>query len=186
MKEIKERVRTDCMFLSCHYAFQSESTLYSCLNVKELLVWSRHVIWSLSDCNWTQNQNHLVHRRTLNHLAKLPNGWVFIYELCGSGFESSCRARTIKDLLAYLKDCEATNHLQFFCFHKPLIMWLIIIYLTLLIKSLKTLGWQKMYTPNILFNIWWRSETWLKNEHLHYFFKEKQDSSTKHPKFSWN
>ena len=102
MKEIKERVRTDCMFLSCSYAFQSESTLYSCLNVKELLVWSSHVIWSLSDCNWTQNQNHLVRKQTLNHLAKLPNGWVFIYELCSSGFESSCRARTIKGLLAYL------------------------------------------------------------------------------------
>ena len=31
---------------SCHvtYAFQSESTLYSCLNVKELLVQSRHEI----------------------------------------------------------------------------------------------------------------------------------------------
>ena len=39
------------------YAFQSESTLYSCLNVKELLARSRHEIWSLSDCNWTQTQN---------------------------------------------------------------------------------------------------------------------------------
>ena len=24
-----------------------------------------------SDCNWTRNQNHLVRKRTLNHLAKL-------------------------------------------------------------------------------------------------------------------
>ena len=40
---------------SCHvtYAFQSESTLYSCLN------------------GW-------------------PNGWVFVYEVSGFGFESSC------------------------------------------------------------------------------------------------
>ena len=39
---------------SCHvtYAFQNESTLYSCLNVKELLARSRCEIWSLSDCNW--------------------------------------------------------------------------------------------------------------------------------------
>ena len=48
----------------------------------------------LSDCNWNRNQNHLVRKRTLNHLAKLiwpvwPNGWVFVYELSGSGFESS-------------------------------------------------------------------------------------------------
>ena len=58
---------------SCHvtYAFQSESTLYICLNVKELLARSRREIWSLSDCNWTRTHNYLVHKRTLNHLAKL-------------------------------------------------------------------------------------------------------------------
>ena len=53
------------------YAFQSESTLYSCLNVNELLARSRWEIWRWSDCNWTGTQNHLVLRRTLNHLAKL-------------------------------------------------------------------------------------------------------------------
>ena len=53
------------------YAFQSESTLYSGLNVKELLARSRREIGSLSDCNWTRTHNHLVHKRTLNHLAKL-------------------------------------------------------------------------------------------------------------------
>ena len=26
-----------------------------------------------SDCNWTRTQNHLVLKRTLNHLAKLTN-----------------------------------------------------------------------------------------------------------------
>ena len=48
---------------SCHvtYAFQSESTLYSCLNGKKLLAQS----------NWTRTQNHLVPKRTLNQLAKL-------------------------------------------------------------------------------------------------------------------
>ena len=52
---------------SCHvvYAFQSESPLYSCLNVEEVLTWSRNKIRSLSDCNRTQTQNHLVHKRTL-------------------------------------------------------------------------------------------------------------------------
>ena len=39
-----------------------------------------------NDCNWTQNQNHLVHKQTLNHL----DGWVFVYELSSSGFDSSC------------------------------------------------------------------------------------------------
>ena len=58
---------------SCHvtYAFQSESTLYNCLNLKELLARSRREIWSLNHCNLTQTQNHLVCKRTLNHLAKL-------------------------------------------------------------------------------------------------------------------
>ena len=38
---------------SCHvtYAFQSESTLYSCLNVKELLARSRREIWRWSNLN---------------------------------------------------------------------------------------------------------------------------------------
>ena len=58
---------------SCHvtYMSQSESALYSCLNFKELLARSRREIWSLSDCNWTRTQNHLVRKRTLNHWAKL-------------------------------------------------------------------------------------------------------------------
>ena len=59
-----------CLFVRCiwlfvcsfhvTYAFQSASTLYSCLNVKELFAQSRLEIWSLSDCNWTRTQNHLV------------------------------------------------------------------------------------------------------------------------------
>ena len=49
---------------SCHvtYAFQSESTLCSCLNVKELLARSSREIWSLSDCNWTRTHNYLVRK----------------------------------------------------------------------------------------------------------------------------
>ena len=49
---------------SCHvtYAFQSESTLYSYLNVKELFARSRREIWSLSDCSRTWTQNHLVRK----------------------------------------------------------------------------------------------------------------------------
>ena len=42
-----------------------------------------------TECNWTQTHNHLVRKRTLNHLAKLAN-LVFNYELSGCGFESSC------------------------------------------------------------------------------------------------
>ena len=145
-------------FYHVTYAFQSESTLYKCLNVKELLARSRREIWRWSDCNWIRTHNHLVHKRTLNHLAKLAkwlscvvstylygafdcmflschvrvsewihtrvrdmiktysqmhrtdkysqhssiiwpawlNGWVFVYELSGCGFESSCSHFTFR------------------------------------------------------------------------------------------
>ena len=65
------------------HAFQSESTHYSCLNVKELLAWNRREIWSLSDCHWTRTHNHLVGKRTLNYFVNkfknfiqesMPNG----------------------------------------------------------------------------------------------------------------
>ena len=49
-------------------AFQIESALCSCLSVKELLARNRRDIWSLSDCNVTRTHNHLVRKRTLNHL----------------------------------------------------------------------------------------------------------------------
>ena len=52
------------------YAFQSESTFYSLLNVKELFAQNRRKSWSLSDCNWTRPHNQLVGKRTLKHLAK--------------------------------------------------------------------------------------------------------------------
>ena len=53
------------------YAFQSESTLYSCLNVKERLARNKDDICSLSDSNGIRTHNHLVHKRTLNYLGKL-------------------------------------------------------------------------------------------------------------------
>ena len=58
--------------------FESESTLYSCLNVKELLARSRRHIWRLSHCNGTRTHNHLVRKRTLNHLAKLAKWLSFV------------------------------------------------------------------------------------------------------------
>ena len=78
------------------YAFQSESTLYSCLNVKELLARSRREIWGLSDCNWmirTYIQMHRTDKYSQHSSIIWPvwlNGWVFVYELSGCGFESSC------------------------------------------------------------------------------------------------
>ena len=125
------------------YAFQSESTLYSCLNVKELLAWSRHEIYCLSDCNCTRTHNLLLHKRTLNHLAKLAkwfscvvstylygafdcmflschirvsvwlNGWVIVYEISDCGFEASCSHLNFKQSANILN---SNNHGKWCCF----------------------------------------------------------------------
>ena len=61
---------TACYYVT--YASQSESTLYSSLKVKELLARNRRDIWNIwSDSNWIRTHNHLVRKRTLNHLAKI-------------------------------------------------------------------------------------------------------------------
>ena len=52
-------------------AFQSESTLYSCLNVRELFARIRREISSLNDCNRTLTHNHLVCTQKVNHLVQL-------------------------------------------------------------------------------------------------------------------
>ena len=41
------------------------------LNVMDFLAWSRRNIWSLSDSNEIRTHNHLVRKRTLNHLTML-------------------------------------------------------------------------------------------------------------------
>ena len=64
--------------------FQSESTLYRCLNVKELLARNRRGVCSLSDCKRTGTPNHLVRKRTLNYLAKLASlrtNWLWVWVL---------------------------------------------------------------------------------------------------------
>ena len=68
---------------------QSESTLYSCLNAKELLgihAQNRRNIWSLSDSDEIRTHNLLVRKQTLNHLVKLASlvKWLSVhYELSG-------------------------------------------------------------------------------------------------------
>ena len=56
------------------FKFQSESTLYSCLNVKELLAWNRCDIWSLSyfSAVWSLNQQLLIwstNTQSLSHTS---------------------------------------------------------------------------------------------------------------------
>ena len=70
-------VSSQTVFYHVTYAFQSESTLYSCLNVKELLTRNRCDIWCLSDNNGIRTKWAL-------------NDWVFLYELSGCEFKSRC------------------------------------------------------------------------------------------------
>ena len=65
----------DSFYYNITYAFQSESKLYRCLNVKKLLAQNRRDIWRLSDTNEIGTHNHLVCERTLNHLAKRAKWW---------------------------------------------------------------------------------------------------------------
>ena len=51
--------------------FQSESILYSYMNINEFFAQNRRDIWSLSDTNGIQSQEHLIQKQTLSHLAKL-------------------------------------------------------------------------------------------------------------------
>ena len=53
------------------YVFQSESTLYSCMNVKEFLARNKRDICSLSDSNGIRIQNYIVSKRTFSHSSKL-------------------------------------------------------------------------------------------------------------------
>ena len=77
---------TICSYHVTH-AFQSESALYNCLNVKELLSQNRREIRSLSDCNGTWTHNHLVRKQTLNYLTELAK-WLscvvstYLYARC--------------------------------------------------------------------------------------------------------
>ena len=78
---LKRWILTDCMFLSCHVHFQSESTLYSCLNVKKLLAQSRHKIWSLSDCNWAQTHKPLslqTNTQPFSQISLFLNDWAML------------------------------------------------------------------------------------------------------------
>ena len=80
-------VSSKCMYQIFKILFQIEDiNIFLLRNVffrKHVQLKSlRRDTWSLSDSNGTRTHNHLVHKRTLSHLAK-----VFVYKLSGCGFE---------------------------------------------------------------------------------------------------
>ena len=57
----KLNVPTVCYY-HVTYAFQSESTLHSWVNIKEFLAQNKCDIWSLSDSSGIRTHNYLVHK----------------------------------------------------------------------------------------------------------------------------
>ena len=57
-------------FLSWQIRVCSNSTLCSCLNVKEPFASYKRYIWKLGDCNETWTHNNLNGNRTPNYLPK--------------------------------------------------------------------------------------------------------------------
>ena len=76
-----------CDYLSvCYYyvtyAYQSESTLYICPNVNELISKSNRDICILSDTNGILMNNHLVYKQRINRLAWLVKRLSFVVSTC--------------------------------------------------------------------------------------------------------
>ena len=59
----------DVRYYHVTHVFQSESTLYSCLYVKQLHDRNRRDIWSLSDSNGIRTYNQVVRKWMLNQLG---------------------------------------------------------------------------------------------------------------------
>ena len=76
-----------CLYVIIVSRTSFKVNLYSivCLNVKELLARSRRYIWSLSEFNGIRTHNHLVRKRTLNHLAKLAKWLSCVVSTCLHG-----------------------------------------------------------------------------------------------------
>ena len=93
--------------------FHSESSPYIDQNVKELFAQNKCNIWSLSYCNWTRTHNHLVSKRTRNHLTKQAK-WLsrvvitYLYSAVDYMF-LSCHVRISKWVYTlYSTECQGT------------------------------------------------------------------------------
>ena len=97
-----------------------------CLNVKELLDERRCHIWGLSDSNGIWTRNHLVHKRTLNNLAKLVKNLIFLMNVLPDVYICSLRKNsaplipegTVKctNLVAYKFKEDANWNKQKWCY----------------------------------------------------------------------
>ena len=95
------------------YAVQSESILYICRNIKQLLAGNKRGIWSLSGNYGRRSYNRLNRKRTLNHLAKLTKGLGYVVSIYMYGSLNSillsCQVRISEWIhTLYLPECQGT------------------------------------------------------------------------------
>ena len=84
------------MFFSCHVRIlETVHTLYL-LECQETLCLKQFKIGSVSDCNWTQTHNQLVHKRTLNDLVKLATWLVLNDHLISSQLASMAKWLSVR------------------------------------------------------------------------------------------
>ena len=86
------------------YAFQSEYTLCSSLNVKERLPRNRRDIWSLSEYRTDKYSQRKSIIWPVSH-----NGWVFVCELSDCGFEYRYCHILCLNALAKLQNARGTS-----------------------------------------------------------------------------
>ena len=87
-----KRIRIYQKSLSSRLLTMEEHAFFPCNLLYNLsLMFRTTSLWPLLeyDYNRTRTHNYVVLKQTLSHLGWL-NGWVFVYELSGCGFESRC------------------------------------------------------------------------------------------------
>ena len=108
------------IIMSCtSFRVNPHSVVY--LNVKQLLARSRRYIWSLNDSSESQTHNHLVRKRTFNHLGKLAK-WLscVLSSYLYGAFDcmlSSCHVIIMYVIIMFAYELSGCRF-EFRCYHK--------------------------------------------------------------------
>ena len=166
------------------HAFQSESKLYICLNVKEFLNRKSRHIWSLSDFKETRTHNRLVRKQTLNPLAKLTKcfSWILSSYLYGA-FDSSVNellTRNSRDIWS-LNDCKGTRS------HNDLVCKQTLNRLAKLTKWLTWIVSTYLYGAfdSIIFSCYRRVSEWIHTLYLPEYQGTPYSKQSQYLKFKW-
>ena len=155
------------------YAFPSEYTLCSSLNVKKRLPRNRRDIWSLSE----YRTDKYSQRKTII-CPVWQNGWVFVCELSDCGFEYPYCHILCLNAFAKLQNARGASHQPVLMGNCPTCFYV----LTLLVY------WMVSYQSQVVCKAWdsvaTRDTTWGESWHEIYAGKCTQKYS-KHDKVRW-